>query len=364
MITPAITLALALVPSWLLVRYFHDRDYYPEPPRVIWTTFALGALTVIPVLLFVFPMMKLLPQPESHVGFAFQFAFLYAAIPEEFFKLMVLLGYSLRRRDFDEPMDGLVYGAVASQGFAALENVMYSFAGGVSIAVARAFTAVPAHACMGIIMGYFVGRARFEPERRTALIVTGYLAATLVHGIYDTPLMVINAIVMQFGEIPEDLSTLAGVCMLLGIAALVVSAAIARTLWGKARRHQLEHPVPPPLPCPPVAAPPPLPVPHPASIASPPEVRAVVLTRQPIQTTSTSVLKLVAGIVLSVFGGAVLFSCVHAFLDSSTDSRLYVNLGFALVLLGCTPLMFGLRLFRSGVRGLNAPVGGGPNPPA
>lgn len=356
MISPALTLALALVPSWLLVRYFHERDYYPEPARAIWATFALGALTVVPVVIVVLPLMYLLPQPENYVARAFQFAFVYAAIPEELFKLVVLLGYSLRRRDFDEPMDGLVYGAVASQGFAALENVMYSVAGGAPIAIARAFTAVPAHACMGIVMGYFVGRARFEPNHRISLIVIGYLAATLVHGLYDAPLMVINGIVLDHGDIPDELSGLAGACGILSIAVLIVSLAVARALWGKARQQQIDHPVPPPLPCPPNAVPPPLPVPHPASIASPPEVRAAVLTRQPLQSTAMSVSKLIVGIALSILGGTVLFSCVNAFLDSSTPRNLYVNLFFALVLLGYVPLAIGLRLFRSGVRGLNTPL--------
>ena len=36
----------AIVPSLLLVWYFHARDVYPEPPRVLWTTFGLGILVI------------------------------------------------------------------------------------------------------------------------------------------------------------------------------------------------------------------------------------------------------------------------------------------------------------------------------
>src|SRR5690606_17926568 len=144
-------------------------------------------------------------------------AFLYAAIPEEFFKLTVLLFYSLRRREFDEPMDGLVYGAVAAQGFAALENSLYSFSVGPAMTIVRGFTAVPAHACMGIIMGYYVGRARFEPERRSALIFQGYIFATLVHGLYDAPLLTINAITTRFGGVPPEYETFTATCTILGL---------------------------------------------------------------------------------------------------------------------------------------------------
>jgi RsiW-degrading membrane proteinase PrsW (M82 family) len=360
-ITPAITLALAIVPSWLLVRYFHDRDLYPEPPKVIWTTFAFGALITVPVLIVVFPAMILLPQAEGFVPFAVQYAFLYAAIPEEFFKLLVLLGYSLRRREFDEPMDGLVYGVVAALGFAALENALYSVAVGPVMTIVRGFTAVPAHACMGVIMGYYVGRARFEPKRRGALIVTGYVAATIVHGLYDTPLMVINAITTKYGELPEEYAPLAGTCMLLGIGVLVVSLLVARHLWRKTHQEQLEHPVPPALPCMPSGgAVPSLHAPHPASIASPPPIRTATLTRNPAQSIATSVLKLLAGIALSVFGGACLFASVRAFFDPDIDRSFFVNIAFAAVILGFIPLLVGLRSFRSGVRGLNVPrsVGG------
>lgn len=343
----AIALALAIVPSWLLVRYFHERDLYPEPAGVIWGTFALGALTTIPVVIVALPMMQLLPQPDSFVGTGLQFAFLYAAIPEEFFKLTVLLFYSLRRREFDEPMDGLVYGAVAAQGFAALENALYSFAVGPVMTIVRGFTAVPAHACMGIIMGYYVGRARFEPERRGALIFQGYLLATLVHGLYDAPLLTISAIATRFEEIPPELETFTGVCTILSLLVLILSIAFARTLWKKAKHEQLHHPVPPALPE--VA------YVHPASIASPPQIRTVTLTPRPMQSTPTSVVKVFFGIVFSIIGGTIMFACVHAYLDPDTDKRLYVNLGFMLVILGWTPLLFGLRLFRSGVRELNVP---------
>ena len=94
-----------------------------------------------------------------------------AAIPEEFVKLAILVGYNMRHHAFDEPMDGIVYGVVASLGFATLENMLFVFEGGISVAVSRAFTAVPLHAFVGAIMGYYVGRQgglRAEHTSRTS----------------------------------------------------------------------------------------------------------------------------------------------------------------------------------------------------
>jgi len=135
-----------------------------------------------------------LPRIEHPVLASALEAFFVAAIPEEFFKLVVLLFYCMRKEAFDEPMDGIVYGVVASLGFAALENLLYVVDGGTGVAFSRAFTAVPLHAFLGAIMGYYVGQAWKNPARRTALIVRGYGIAVLLHGVYDFPLMTMNAL--------------------------------------------------------------------------------------------------------------------------------------------------------------------------
>ena len=164
----------AVVPSALLVWYFHARDLYPEPPRVLWTTFAFGVLSVVPVLVVGVPIHQLIAGIEVPLIRGFLEAFFVAAVPEEFFKLAVLLLYSMRRVEFDEPMDGIVYGVVASLGFATFENVLYVFDGGLGVAVSRAFSAVPFHAFAGAILGYYVGQAKFRLEEKWLLIVKGY----------------------------------------------------------------------------------------------------------------------------------------------------------------------------------------------
>jgi RsiW-degrading membrane proteinase PrsW (M82 family) len=55
---------------------------------------------------------------------------------------------------------------------------------GVQTGIARAFSAVPAHAAFAILMGYFMGKARFS-KNKVFLNLTGLLFATLFHGTYD-----------------------------------------------------------------------------------------------------------------------------------------------------------------------------------
>ena len=85
---------------------------------------------------------------------------------------------------FNEPFDGIVYAVMVSMGFAAVENVMYVLQGGMDVALVRAFSAVPAHATFGIIMGFFMGKAKFS-KNRIMWNFTGLMSAILFHGAYD-----------------------------------------------------------------------------------------------------------------------------------------------------------------------------------
>lgn len=236
----------AVLPAVLLVWFFHARDTFPEPPRVLWTTFALGCASIVPAVLagvIVEPAL----QSAGAVTVAAGQAFIIAALCEESSKLAVLLGYSFRRSEFDEPMDGIVYGATVSLGFAALENVLYVLDGGFALAVLRGVLSVPGHATYGAVMGYYVGRARFDRENRARLIGLGLLAAVMLHGFYNFPLMLLGdgpaageaptpaLLPGQAGEVGADLL---GVFFLLGVAAVVIGWSWSLALVRRVRREQ------------------------------------------------------------------------------------------------------------------------------
>ena len=232
--------ASAVVPSLLLIWYFHRRDVNPEPGRVVWATFFLGVLTVIPVLIVDWPIVRALGHPDSPFASGFGEAFLVAAIPEEFFKFMVILLYASRHKEFDEPMDGIVYGAVASLGFATLENILYVSSGGVGVAIMRAITAVPAHGFMGAIAGYYVGQAKFNPQRRTALLLQGYFTAVILHGLYDSGLLTMRSLSSGAHGIADDDAPIAGALILLTLVVLVVQWRWAMRLVKRLRGDQLQ----------------------------------------------------------------------------------------------------------------------------
>lgn len=193
----------AVVPSLLLFWYVYARDKRPEPHGLLLRTFILGAVICLPVVPTARYLMSLGEElaATGTWGSALVRAFLGAAIPEEVFKFLVLYGYVWRKPAFDEPLDGVVYGATASLGFATLENILYVGEGGFAVAVLRALTAVPGHAFTGVVMGAFVGRAKLAPEgQRLGLLAAGLGWATLLHGAYDTFLMSDTAFaVLAFG---------------------------------------------------------------------------------------------------------------------------------------------------------------------
>lgn len=318
----------AVVPSALLVWYFHARDVYPEPPRVLWTTFALGVLTVVPVLIVGYPVHDAVSLIPSPIAASFLGALFVAAIPEEFVKLAVLLGYNMRHKAFDEPMDGIVYGVVASLGFATLENVLFVFDGGLSVAVSRAFTAVPLHAFVGAIMGYYVGQGWFRPEQRWQLILRGYLAAVVLHALYDFPLMAMADV--------EDVA-LAGVLALCTLAVLIIGWRWTVRLVRRLRQDQLLAAMTRPADGEAVSA-------TPADLPAPP-----VDLRQRF----TGIAVALAGGLLASFGGMVTLGLTLAFLIGAVlpEHRLDVLVGGAVS--GLLPLLVGVVVFRKGVDVMN-----------
>jgi RsiW-degrading membrane proteinase PrsW (M82 family) len=196
--TIAISVVSAVLPALLLVWYFQSQDVNPNPSRPILVTFFLGILIVFPVAALELTAFGELPVGANPYVLGLTRSFWTAAIPEELLKFLVVVYYCARHRDFAERMDGMVYGSVAALGFAAMENVLYVTSSGIELALSRAFTAVPCHAFLGAIMGFYVGQARFESRRRGRILATGLILAILLHALYDFPLMTIQA--MELGD--------------------------------------------------------------------------------------------------------------------------------------------------------------------
>jgi len=178
---------LAIAPGFFIIWYIYYKDKYEkEPKRLIIITFVLGAVAVIPAGILENILIKMIgiPMTGNLLG-ALIGAFFIVAPTEEFFKYLSVRIKAFGSPEFNEVMDGIVYGVSGAIGFATLENIFYVFEGGVGTGIARAFLAVPLHAMTGVIIGYYMGRRKMNPESKRRYIGTGLIIAILFHGVYD-----------------------------------------------------------------------------------------------------------------------------------------------------------------------------------
>ena len=106
----------AIIPAIIILVYAYKQDSFPEPPRIVFKTFLFGCATVLGIDLIISELDTFSETNLRGETFHFFNNFIRAAFVEEFFKFCVIVFYCTRKTAFDEPMDGLIYGAAASLG--------------------------------------------------------------------------------------------------------------------------------------------------------------------------------------------------------------------------------------------------------
>ena len=180
-------LITSLAPVLIVIVYINAKDKFEkESKKALFKNFLLGAIVSIIISFILYNIYNsYLPQPdEFSVLDQFIKAFFVVALIEEFSKYLIVRYYAQPKKGFNEPFDGIIYAVMVSMGFAAVENIFYVIEGGLPTALLRAFTAIPAHATFAVIMGYFMGKAKFSNNKTTWNLI-GLGGAILFHGAYD-----------------------------------------------------------------------------------------------------------------------------------------------------------------------------------
>ena len=180
-------LILAIAPVFVIIIYIYVKDKYEkEPKRLLLLSFISGAIVSILITTILYTGFDVFLPLKNHYSIQQQFikAFFVVGLTEEFSKYIIVRYVSQPQKAFNEPFDGIIYAVMVSMGFAATENILYVTQGGYEVAVIRAFTAVPAHATFAILMGYFMGKAKFS-NNMAKLNLTGLFLAIFFHGAYD-----------------------------------------------------------------------------------------------------------------------------------------------------------------------------------
>jgi protease PrsW len=179
-------LALALAPGIAIGIYIYLKDKHErEPLSLLLMSFMYGVLSTAVTLLISIPFEAILVFSEKNAIHQMGNAFFKVALVEEFSKFIFIRFILYRNKNFNEPFDGIVYACMVGMGFATLENILYVFQYGAPTGFVRMFTAVPAHASFAVLMGYFLGKAKFTHQKELYYSFVALLVATAFHGAYD-----------------------------------------------------------------------------------------------------------------------------------------------------------------------------------
>jgi protease PrsW len=210
-------LGLALAPGAAIILYIYLKDKHErEPLSLLLMSFIYGVFSILVTLVISWPVNALFVLRADDVVDEFYSAFFKVALVEELSKFLFVRFILFPNKNFNEPFDGIVYAVMVSMGFATLENVLYVFQYGYDTAILRMFTAVPAHATFGVLMGFFLGKAKFSHTQKVFYMLTALFTATFFHGAYD-----------YFWFIAEVKGIWAGIWM-GAILALVVALILSR----------------------------------------------------------------------------------------------------------------------------------------
>jgi RsiW-degrading membrane proteinase PrsW (M82 family) len=179
--------SLAVAPGIAVCLFIYSLNKYNrEAIRYLIIAFILGMVSTLPALVIQTISVDVRNDPYRHSILSYLwYAFVVVALSEEGSKFLVLRAYAYPKAVFKEPFDGVVFAVMIGMGFATVENIEYVIKFGLETGVSRFFLAIPAHAAFAVLMGYPVGRAKFDKGRSWWLMGKGLLVAVVFHGSFD-----------------------------------------------------------------------------------------------------------------------------------------------------------------------------------
>jgi RsiW-degrading membrane proteinase PrsW (M82 family) len=183
---------LAGVPSLIYLAVLNAIDRYEKEPWTILIACVAGGAIIAPIASVALVGLtgrptELTPSLAPGAGGADP----VVAVIQEVVKGIVLIVLTRGiRSDFDDVLDGVVYGAALGAGFAATETLVYAAGGTAGLDAATIGALLVSglnHAFYGAVLGAILGAARRLNDPRLEWIVAlyGLLTAALLHALHD-----------------------------------------------------------------------------------------------------------------------------------------------------------------------------------
>ncbi len=217
-------LVITIFPGLILLILFFLRDKNKEPFSMVISTFAMAFIITLPLDLLIQIVDPILLSLFDNQLFNSFLAFFRAGFLEEFLKFSVLYYYVAKHYEFDEFLDGVVYGAAIGLGYAVTENLGYLYFNKDYVYTDLAYirlTPMIAHTFFGIIMGILFAKSAFQLIKNNLGIYLFLFIPILLHGLYN------------FSNDSYQIPSLVGFVFWVGIIVILFFLATMPTLKNK-----------------------------------------------------------------------------------------------------------------------------------
>jgi len=226
---------LGFAPSIIWLFFYLRKDAHPESKRMVLKIFLYGMLSAVLAGLIEIEISSGLSFFEGNFLQRFPFLFflvsqfIIIALVEELSKFLIVKEKVISNPEFDEPVDTMLYMIITALGFAALENILVLFLGEEPILLQEAITitsfrfigATLLHALCSGALGYFLALSFFEPKKRIRLIFKGTIIAVLLHGLFNTSIMIIEESLAKKNYLLLAFSVIFLIILLSGLAIFI-----------------------------------------------------------------------------------------------------------------------------------------------
>lgn len=182
-----IVLLLSFLPIILIGFYYYQKDSEKEPKGLLQKLFFSGIISAILVIIISFITIIIFPEylnlEKASLFKIFLYSFVFVALIEEVCKWLMVYKISYYHKENNQFYDIILYSVFTSLGFAFFENLLYviNHDNSLWVAIFRGITAIPAHACFGTFMGYYLSKSKTQKDN----FYLSLLIPILLHGIYD-----------------------------------------------------------------------------------------------------------------------------------------------------------------------------------
>ena len=227
-------LLLAIIPAFLWMGFFYLQDRLePEPHHYVAAVFVLSALLTDVVgrrlLLEVFDIEAWLPinNVSALVG-----SILVIGFTLEFIKYISVRTTIYPTDEFDERMDGIVYGTAAGLGVATMLNLRFIIDSGgadLGLSVIHVVVTALAQGTFGGLTGYFLGEMKFVDEPHWWM-PAGLSLSAVLNGLFIWLISEINTAGLDVEPVRGLIFAFVVSAITFGVLILLMRRAITRTL--------------------------------------------------------------------------------------------------------------------------------------